>query len=152
MSISARCLVTALVLTLAFTGAGRGEVRTVDGDTIVLDGVRVRLFGIDAPERGQPGAREATDNLRRLIGSKRVECMPVDYDKRNERPVSLCSVEGRDLSLAQVRGGHAVVWCSFVRKLRPELMAPFQEAEALAKQRRREIWAREFRPWREWGC
>ena len=31
--------------------------RVVDGDTVVIDGVRVRLAGIDAPERGQQHGR-----------------------------------------------------------------------------------------------
>ena len=38
-------------------GAGRARTypRVIDGDTLAIDtGTRVRLFGIDAPERGQP--------------------------------------------------------------------------------------------------
>lgn len=45
-----------LVLALAVTPA-TAEVRVVDGDTLAIDGTRIRLFGIDAPERGHPGAR-----------------------------------------------------------------------------------------------
>ncbi len=78
----------------------RAQANVIDGDTIRIDGVRVRLFGIDAPERGQPGSREATEHLRRLIGRERPVCKSVDYDKRNERPVMLCSVRGGDLWLA----------------------------------------------------
>jgi endonuclease YncB( thermonuclease family) len=51
-------------------------VKVVDGDTLrvrLRDGrvVSVRMLGIDTPERGRCGAREATDNLRRLapVGS-----------------------------------------------------------------------------------
>lgn len=151
MLISARCLVTAIVLTLAFTSAGRGEVRTVDGDTIVLDGVRVRLFGIDAPERGQLGAREAKANLRKLIAGKSVTCSAMERD-RYGRDVSLCSAGDVDLSLAQVRAGHAVAWCFYIRKNRPSMLATFQTAEAEAKRERRGIWARGFKPWRDWRC
>lgn len=50
----------------ARTDGGQAEVgglaKIVDGDTLVVDGLRVRLEGIDAPEAGQTCKR-------RLIGS-----------------------------------------------------------------------------------
>lgn len=50
-------------------------VRIVDGDTLVLLDAsntqhRVRLSGIDTPERGQPFGRRASQNLARLAGAK----------------------------------------------------------------------------------
>ena len=143
---------TLVATLLAVTVPAHAEVRVVDGDTIAIDRVHVRLFGIDAPERGPPGARESAEHLRRLVGSERPECKTVDYDKRNERPVMLCSMNGRDLSLAMVREGWAVVWCSFVRNLRPALLRSFQAAEADARAAKRGIWARPVQPWRDWGC
>lgn len=47
-------------------------LRVIDGDTLVIDGydgepTSVRLLGIDAPERGEPGHAEATAGLRDLV-------------------------------------------------------------------------------------
>lgn len=45
----------------------------IDGDTIELEGVgRVRLIGVDTPERGEECYEEATDFLRRRVGGKTV--------------------------------------------------------------------------------
>ncbi|MCL2839044.1 MAG: BspA family leucine-rich repeat surface protein [Oscillospiraceae bacterium] len=45
--------------------------RVIDGDTIVLEnGERVRFIGVDAPEVGEPGADEATEFVRELIGGQ----------------------------------------------------------------------------------
>lgn len=47
--------------------------RIIDGDTLVVrdrgDEVTVRLFGVDAPERGEACYREATDRLEQLSGT-----------------------------------------------------------------------------------
>jgi endonuclease YncB( thermonuclease family) len=48
--------VLAASLTLAALPAFAESVRVVDGDTLRVDGVTYRLWGIDAPESGQPCA------------------------------------------------------------------------------------------------
>jgi endonuclease YncB( thermonuclease family) len=142
----------AAIVWLALASPAFGQSASpVDGDTLDLAGDRVRLFGIDAPERGEPGAAESTAHLRRLLSGKAVTCRTIERD-RYDRAVSLCDAGGADLSLAQVRAGHAVVWCYYVRKNRPAMLATFQRAEAEAKRERRGMWARQFRPWREWQC
>ena len=49
-------------------------LRVVDGDTVhlglVMD-VGVRLWGIDTPERGQPGFKEATEKLKSLLSKSK---------------------------------------------------------------------------------
>jgi hypothetical protein len=59
-----------------------GEVLAVsDGDTFTMQSetgkVRVRICGIDAPERGQPGYGQATGALSNLIEGKTVHCLQV---------------------------------------------------------------------------
>lgn len=47
--------------------------RVIDGDTLVVrGGDRVRLIGIDTPEQGECGYREATQRLRSLVEGERV--------------------------------------------------------------------------------
>jgi endonuclease YncB( thermonuclease family) len=61
-----------------FPDAGMvGEVE--DGDTFILkSGVKVRLLGIDAPNRGASGYDEGRKGLKGLIGDKRVY---LEYDR-----------------------------------------------------------------------
>ncbi len=143
--------ITILALFCMGAGSPAAEVRVIDGDTFENDSERVRLFGIDAPESDLPGGVQAAEALRRLIGKTNPNCREVDRD-RYGRIVALCSISGGDLSLAMLRAGHAVVWCHYVRKLRPNLLGPFQHAELEAKRAGRGIWARKFNPWRDWEC
>ncbi len=46
--------------------AAPSKVRVIDGDTIVVDGERLRLFGIDAPEKGLPHGRDCPLGNRKL--------------------------------------------------------------------------------------
>jgi endonuclease YncB( thermonuclease family) len=123
-----------------------GAARIIDGDSLEVGGVRIRIFGIDAPEyrqqcrnaRGESYAcgREARRALDRLIGGRIVTCTPVSHD-RYERDVAACAVIGRDLGDAMVRAGHAV---DYARHSGGRYAAAEQEARAA----KRGIWAGEF--------
>ena len=102
-------------------GSFAGDVRVIDGDTIVVGETRVRLEGIDAPETAQtcqrkwfgtwPCGTAATEALSRLISMKTVTCDPRGLDKYG-RTLAVCFVEGRDINAQMVRQGYA--W-AFVR-------------------------------------
>jgi endonuclease YncB( thermonuclease family) len=99
--------------------AGRGHA--IDGDTLVIGGVRVRLEGIDAPETGQTcGGRElsswacgtaALEALAGLVAGQRVSCTGSGYDVYG-RLLASCTAAGRELNAEMVRNGLA--W-AFVR-------------------------------------
>jgi len=60
-------------------------VRVADGDTFTLlsgtEQQRIRLYGIDCPERGQPFGRVATEFTRELLASGRIEVKEMDVDQ-----------------------------------------------------------------------
>ena len=109
--------VLAAALTLAAFPAFAESVRVVDGDTLRVDGVTYRLWGIDAPEAhqpvrdGWPAGQTATEHLRALIRDRQVTCEPRTLD-RYGRTVAICRADGRDLGADMVADGHA--W-AFVR-------------------------------------
>lgn len=76
-------LATLLLVLFVAATSGADLVATVreviDGDTVVLNnGQKVRYLGVNAPEHGQPYAREATDFNRQLVSSVSVR---LEFDK-----------------------------------------------------------------------
>lgn len=83
-----------------------GPARVIDGDTLQIDDTRIRLWGIDAPERATPLGPAATAYLRKLTYNVTVTCHPIDRDKYG-RVVAQCFVMGRDLARDLIAAGHA---------------------------------------------
>lgn len=103
------------VVSTAATADPNGTINVIDADTIDVGGVRVRLFGIDAPEMGQPcsaNGREwdcgawATDAVRDRYEGKPATCSQFDTD-RYGRVVAQCVVDGHDMGSAIVSSGLA---------------------------------------------
>ena len=96
-----------------------GAIRVIDGDTLDVGGVRVRLHGVDAPEASQTctsadgktwkcGAWVSREVRARYQGAH-ATCSPVDVDKY-DRVVAVCRVRGQDMGRAIVRNGMAVAF------------------------------------------
>ena len=108
--------------------AAEPETRVIDGDTLDLSGQRIRLFGIDAPEKGQVcddrgqvrdcGAWSARV-LRDLIGKDPVLCTPRDTD-RYGRTVATCAVRGRDIGEVMVGQGAARAYTRYSARYLPQ--------------------------------
>ena len=128
-----------------------GVARVVDGDTLELAGERVRLWGIDAPERSQTCrlaaqawrcGRSAADALGRLLEGREVRCEPRDRD-RYGRVVAVCTVNGSDLAATMVRAGWAL---NFERYSKGAYLADQEEARA----KRVGLWQGQFVPPWQW--
>lgn len=134
-SIRAVCLAALALLlpALALAGSWTGDVvRIIDGDTLEVVGscgpVRVRLFGIDCPERGQPFAQAATAKAVELAGGQRVTVHPTTKDRYGRTVAKVILPDGRDLGLELIKAGLA----KWFRKYAPKEVG-YQEAEAWAR-------------------
>ena len=110
-----------LVATTSFAKTIEGKViKVADGDTITVlesskDQQRIRLAGIDAPEKGQPFGNASRKMLRELVSGKevRVEFEKYDCYGRIVRKVWVrppdCPTCGKtlDAGLAQIASGMA---------------------------------------------
>ena len=105
-------LLLGLSIALADPSIWRGRlVRVIDGDTVVMsrngEEVRVRLHGIDTPERRQPYGPEATEALRRIIGRDSLRVVVMDIDRYGRTVGRLWKGDTVDVSATMVCNGSA---------------------------------------------
>ena len=100
------------------------EIRVVDGDTIHLNGEKIRFTGIDTPELKQTCIKEGVTNpcgvtakeiLIEKISNNKVECSSEGKD-RYKRTLAECFVNGESLSTYLVRSGYAFAYRRYSKK------------------------------------
>ena len=124
-----------------------GRARASDGDSIRLNGDRIRLLGIDAPELDQTCTdahgrewqcgQRAKERMAALLSGGEVRCLSRRRD-RYGRALATCTVNGTDIAATMVSEGLAVSYNDYVNE------------EALARASRRGIWAGTFVRPRDW--
>jgi micrococcal nuclease len=91
----------------------RGRCWVIDGDTIAINNVRVRLAGTDAPELDHPWGQRSKWALVQLCKGQTVTAR-IKPELSYDRLVAECFLpDGRDLAAELVRGGLALDWTKF---------------------------------------
>ena len=119
---SGRIGVLFVLLLLAFSSpafAWTGKVTGVaDGDTITVlrDGKseKIRLHGIDTPERQQAYGNKAKALTNSLVRGRTIEVMPQTVD-RYGRTVALVYVDGQSLNELLIQNGFAWVYQKYCK-------------------------------------
>ena len=133
----------------SLTVPARAELKTIakviDGDTIKLsDGTRVRLHGIDAPERNQPYGKKATRELDRLVG-RSVYVETTDIDRYGRTVAVLWTSDGVNVNLEMVCIGAAWWYERYARR-----DAKLRECQESARENNQGLWDGDpIAPW-EW--
>jgi endonuclease YncB( thermonuclease family) len=107
--------------------SSKPRFQVVDGDTVKFGPQLVRLFGIDAPKKGQtcdeghwhpgPLAKKALEDF---IAGRPVNCRQVDHDARNGRVVAQCYAGEDDLQAMMVSSGWAWSFGRYSDRYAPE--------------------------------
>ena len=128
-------------------------VAVADGDTItVLDTDKVqhkiRLAGIDAPEKKQSFGNRSKESLSDMVFDKTVN---VETEKRDRygREIGKVLVNGRDVNLMQVERGMAWFYRQYQREQLPNDRTLYEAAEDAARAGKRGLW-RDVNPTPPW--
>ena len=140
--------VTALIFILTINQVKSQTIKIVDGDTIHLNGEKIRFTGIDTPELKQTCFKEgekvycgvtAKQILIFKIGTDNVECVSEGKD-RYKRTLAECFINNESLSSYLVRSGYAFAYRRYSKKFVPD--------EDYAKINKIGMWSMEFDyPW-----
>ena len=124
-----------------------GKVVSIhDGDTITVlqnkQQIKVRLFGIDAPELKQPYGKKSKQFLANLIAGKVVEVEPKGKD-RYKRTLGIIHHKGQDINAQMVLNGYAWAYVKYSRI--------YVDQEKTARENKRGLWqsSNPTPPW-EW--
>ena len=120
--------VPVLIFILTINQVKSQIIKIVDGDTIHLNGEKIRFTGIDTPELKQSCVKEGIKDLCGIrakqilidkIGNNNVECISEGKDQY-KRTLAECFVNNESLSSYLVRSGYAFAYRRYSKKFIPD--------------------------------
>ena len=140
--------ISALVFFFTYTDIKSQDIKITDGDTIRINGDKIRFSGIDTPELKQTCTKDGKKilcglNAKKIlvdkIGKNKVTCVKEGKD-RYKRILAECFVNNERLSTYLVRSGYAFAYRKYSKK--------FISDEEFAKSNKLGMWSMEFDyPW-----
>ena len=136
-----------------------GKAKVIDGDTIKIKSKKIRLFGIDAPEKKQTCKKPfasinffifqkdyncgavSSKNLKKKINNKNIMCISYSKDKY-KRYLGVCFLDNLDLNKWMVENGYAIAYKKYSRK--------YELQEQYAKENKLGIWKGTFLEPEKW--
>ncbi len=116
--------VSVIVFFFTYTNIKSQDIKIIDGDTIKINGEKIRFSGIDTPELKQTCIKKAKSNscgitakqiLVDKIGDNKVICVSEGKDQY-KRTLAECFVNDESLSSYLVRSGYAFAYRRYSKK------------------------------------
>tara|TARA_Y100000590_G_scaffold248885_1_gene279659 strand:- start:239 stop:751 length:513 start_codon:yes stop_codon:yes gene_type:complete len=137
-----------------------GKAEIIDGDTIKVDKKKIRLYGIDAPEKEQickkiyfsflifnfqknyKCGEESTFALSKKLKNKKVKCILEKNKDKYKRNIGICYIGNQDINKWLVKNGYALAY----RRYSPKYISD----EEYAKENKLGIWRGTFTKPEKW--
>jgi endonuclease YncB( thermonuclease family) len=143
---------TLFVAALALAGTSHAIVfkarviNVADGDTVtVLDEAfaehKIRLMGIDAPEKSQAYGKVSKQSLNEMAGGQELSVDAVKRDRYGRLVGKLLARDGRDINLEQVRRGMAWHYTDYAREQSGVDRVRYADAQRWARADRKGLWS-----------
>jgi endonuclease YncB( thermonuclease family) len=123
-----------------------GTARAADGDTLTMNGLRIRLSGMDAPELTQPCRKDGVEWQCGAAARSRL----AELLKRGAIAFNLIGTDRYDRTLARCRAGNDDLGARMVRDGLAVSYGDYEDAEALARAERKGLWGSTFERPQEW--
>ncbi len=104
----------------------------VDGDTLDTADTRIRLWGINAPEKGESGYQEAKEFLKNITANAKLTCIAFYYD-RGKPTVASCEINSQDIGRVMVLSGMARDYTKYSKGF-------YAKDELEARKQKRGLW------------
>ena len=150
LSLSLSSFIILILFTVSFVyssekNIAKGRAIIIDGDTIEINGERIRFGGIDTPEREKIGHQFSKEKLKEKIGKKIVVCVREKNKDYWKRTVAECFINDESLSSFMVINGYA---CDYVKYSKKK----YAKEQEYAKTNKMGIWKMKFNPTWEKKC
>lgn len=141
-------------MSAAGTLLAQGRVVGVsDGDTLTVlatnkRSYKIRLQGIDAPEKTQPYGQKCKEDLMTRAINLTAEVEAFKLDKYG-RIVAKVTVEGKDVALEQIKAGCGWHYAAYAKEQPKADQTAYAAAEQAARKARRGLWKdkKPLAPW-----
>ena len=140
--------ISALVFFFTYTDIKSQDIKITDGDTIKINGEKIRFSGIDTPELKQICVKDGVKNscgikakqiLIDKISNNKVNCITEGKDQY-KRTLAECFVNSESLSSYLVKSGYAFAYRKYSKK--------FIKDEDYARMKKIGMWSMKFEyPW-----
>lgn len=94
-------------------GTISGKCHVIDGDTIVIQRIKIRLAGIDAPELDQPWGQKSKWAMIQLCKGKVITAKLTGETSHDRRVATCYCPQGNDIGAELIKQGLALDWALF---------------------------------------
>ena len=118
-----------------------GMAKVIDGDTIIINGEKIRFAGIDTPERNKVGHNFSKIKLKKILGNNIISCIREPQLDPWGRTIAECFLDDESISSFMVKNGYACDYKKYSKK-------KYAKQQEYAKSKKLGIWGLNFeRSW-----